>query len=71
MNEFNSNPFKSYRKKNTQLMRPYLEGENMTGISVSAEDTPALGGMVAFDPKNQAMWYVSEQFFKDNYELAE
>ena len=29
------NEFKSYRKKNYQLMRPYIPGEDMIGVSVS------------------------------------
>ena len=53
-------------------MRPYEPGEDLTGVSVAPEDVPATGGMIAVnpnDPKDQ--WYVSEAFFKENYELAE
>ncbi len=60
--------FKNYRKKNVQPMRPYVPGEDMTGISVSAEDTPELGGMIAVNPSNEKdRWYVAKQFFLDNY----
>ncbi len=62
---------KNYRKKNVQPMRPYVEGEDMTGISVNKEDTPEVGGMIAVNPKNgEDRWYVAKQFFLDNYEPA-
>ena len=62
---------KNYRKKNVQPMRPYVPGEDMTGISVNKEDTPELGGMIAVNPNNpEDRWYVAKQFFEDNYEEA-
>lgn len=61
--------FKDYRKKNVQPMRPYVVGEDLTDISVSAEDTPEEGGMIAVNPDNEVdKWYVGKQFFQDNYE---
>lgn len=49
-------------------MRPYIPGEDLTGVSVNKEDTPELGGMIACNPKNPAdKWYVAKQFFLDNY----
>lgn len=63
--------FQYYRKKQLQEMRPYVPGEDLTGVSVSAQDTPEAGGMVARNPKNHAdQWYVARQFFADNYEPA-
>jgi len=62
---------KLYRKKLLQPMRAYIEGEDMTGISVAEGDTPEVGGMVAVNPDdNIDRWYVSKQFFEDNYEVA-
>jgi len=58
---------KNYRKKGTQAMRPYIPGEDLTGISVSVEDTPELGGMIAIGADNGAKWYVSKGFFEANY----
>lgn len=59
---------KNYRKKNVQPMRPYVPGEDMTGISVSAEDTPEEGGMIAVNPSNgNDRWYVAKDFFNENY----
>lgn len=62
-------PWRRYRKTATQEMRPYILGEDLSGVSVNAEDTPERGGMVArhaANPKDQ--WYVSKQFFEENYE---
>jgi hypothetical protein len=50
-------------------MRPYIPGEDLTGISVSKEDTPELGGMIAINASNpKDQWYVAKDFFKKNYE---
>ena len=58
-----------YRKKTQQPMRPYIPGEDLSGVSVSAEDTPELGGMIAINPQNlNDQWYVAKQFFENNYE---
>lgn len=64
-----TNDFKLYRKKALQPMRPYVVGEDLTGISVNKEDTPELGGMIARNPLNhEDQWYVAKKFFNDNYE---
>lgn len=63
---------KNYRKKNVQPMRPYVEGEDLTGISVSPEDQKLdtlAGGMIAVSAANpDDKWYVAKKFFNDNYE---
>jgi len=60
--------FKNYRKRGLQPMRPYVPGEDLSGISVSEQDTPELGGMIAMNPSNTAdQWYVAKAFFEDNY----
>lgn len=60
---------KFYKKKAVQPMRPYVPGEDLTGVSVSTEDTPELGGMIAINPVNpNDMWYVDKKFFEENYE---
>jgi hypothetical protein len=57
-----------YLKKAPQEMRPYVVGEDLSGISVNAEDIPGEGGMVARNSNNHAdRWYVAKQFFEDNY----
>jgi hypothetical protein len=64
--------FKNYRKKNLQAMRPYVPGEDLTGISVNKEDTPEEGGMIAVNASNaEDKWYVGKKFFEENYELAQ
>jgi len=63
--------YKAYRKTGQQLMRPYIDGENMKNISVAVTDTPEVGGMIAINPKDSRdSWYVAKTFFEDNYELA-
>lgn len=63
--------FKNYRKVGVTPMRPYVEGEDLSGVSVSDEDTPGAGGMIAHDPKDpDDQWYVSTKYMK-NYEPAE
>lgn len=64
--------FKNYRKKNVQPMRPYVPGEDLTGVSVNKEDMPELGGMIAVNPSNsEDRWYVAKKFFEENYEIAD
>lgn len=63
--------WKEYRKKALQEMRPYIPGEDLTGISVNKEDSPEEGGMIARNRDNHNdQWYVAKQFFRDNYEDA-
>ena len=67
-----SNEFKDYIKQTRQPMRPYIPGEDLTGISVWEGDTPEEGGMIAINPKDPSdMWYVSKTFFNENYLPAE
>jgi len=61
----------NYRKKGVQPMRPYVPGESLKSVSVSKEDTPELGGMIAHNPKNpNDQWYIAKKFFEENYEPA-
>lgn len=63
--------WKQYRKRGVAEMRPHIPGEDMTGISVSAHDTPEPGGMIARNPDNHAdQWYVAKAFFEKNYEAV-
>lgn len=66
------NELKGYRKKNIQMMRPYIPGENMDGVSVSEQDVLEEGGMIAVNESvDNDRWYIAKKFFVDNYELAE
>lgn len=62
--------WKQYRRKGLSEMRPYVFGEDLSGISVSSEDNPSLDrGMIARNPKNHKdQWYVARQYFEDNFE---
>lgn len=71
LSEIDNPNYKNYRKKTIQQMRPYIPGEDLTGVSVSKEDTPELGGMIAIGADNQALWYVSKRFYEENYELVD
>lgn len=59
---------KVYVKQGYQPMRPYVEGEDVTNISVANGTTPAVGGMIAYNSNDfDDSWYISEEFFNDNY----
>lgn len=61
--------FQQFRRKGLAEMRPYIVGEDLSGVSVSAEDTPEPGGMIARNPKNHNdQWYVARRYFEDNFE---
>jgi hypothetical protein len=61
--------FKKYKKKAISEMRAYKVGEDLSNVSLSQEDSPGEGGMIARNPKNHDdQWYVAEQYFLDNYE---
>lgn len=66
-------PFVRYRRTNIAEMRPYVYGEDLSTISVSAEDDPLTDmGMVARNPSNHKdQWYVARAYFDDNFEPLE
>lgn len=62
-----------YRRKQIAELRPYVDGEYLNGVSISAPDieagSPRTGDMIARNPKNHAdQWLVAAQYFKDNFE---
>lgn len=64
--------YKEYCKPATQLLRPYVPGEDLTEVAVSAQDLPSEGGMIAVNRDNpKDMWYVNGDFFTANYVLAD
>lgn len=63
--------YEQYRRTGLAEMRPYIPGEDLDDVSVSPEDKPEDGGMVARNPKNHNdKWYVAKKYFKDNFEKA-
>ena len=63
--------WRKYQRKGLSEMRPYVLNEDLTNISVSAEDDPESDmGMVARNPENHAdQWYVARDYFEANLEL--
>lgn len=69
------NDWKQYKRKGLSEMRPYVEGEDVSDISISNEDilncSPRVGDMIARNPKNHKdQWLVAQKYFEDNLELA-
>lgn len=63
--------YKEYRKKGTTEMRPYVQGEDLSGVSVSDQDSPKEGDMIARNGANHDdKWLVDAKYFEENYEVA-
>ena len=65
--------FKKYRRKGLSEMRPYVKGEDLTGINVALINysiNPETDmGMIARNPKNHDdKWYVARKYFEENLE---
>jgi len=60
--------WKKYRRPGITEMRPWLPDEDITGLSISADDfrngSPKMGDMIARNPKNHAdRWLVNAAYF--------
>jgi hypothetical protein len=65
--------FTQHRKKQLSEMRPYVEGEDMTGVSISEPDrengSPMIGDWIARNPTNHNdVWLVSASYYEENFE---
>jgi hypothetical protein len=65
--------FQQYRRSQIAELRPYVTGDDMTRVSVSAADrdngSPKEGDMIARNPKNHDdKWLVAAKYFQDNFE---
>lgn len=64
--------WKQYKRKGLSEMRPFIEGEDLSKISISEPDKQLetlVGGYVARNPKNHKdQWYVAKKYFDDNLE---
>lgn len=62
---------RGYARRQTIMMRPYVVGEDLTGVDVDPSDTPADGSMIANnitdDPND--FWYISPKDFKRMFNL--
>lgn len=64
--------FRPFRKTAVQLMRPYIQNENMNAVDIPKGIIPCEGGMIAIDPANPLdQWYITPEFVKKNYEPVE
>lgn len=65
--------FRRYRRSQIAELRTWEPGDDMSGVSISAEDakagSPKAGDMIARNPKNHAdQWLVAAAYFADNFE---
>jgi hypothetical protein len=68
--------YQQYRRKQIAELRPWTPGDDMSGVSVSVEDSkagsPKPGDMIARNPKNRAdRWLVAAEYFAYNFEMVE
>ena len=66
-----SSDWKQYKRKGLSEMRPYVAGEDISGVSISEPDkaagSPKEGDMIARNPTNHAdQWLVAKKYFGDN-----
>lgn len=64
--------FKKYVRTNIAEMRQYVEGEDLSRVSISEADrdngSPLVGDMIARNPKNHDdQWLVAKKYFQDNF----
>ena len=64
--------FTPYLRKQLTELRPYVDGEDMSGISISEADatagSPKVGDMIARNPKNyDDQWLVAAAYFAQFY----
>jgi hypothetical protein len=68
--------YKRYRRKQVAEMRPYQDGDDLNGVSISNIDrnagSPKPGDMIARNPKNHTdKWLVAAKYFTDNFEAVQ
>lgn len=69
------NNWSFYQRKGLSEMRPYVPGEDLSGVSIAECDktngSPKDGDMIARNPKNYGdQWLVAKKYFEDNFEPA-
>lgn len=67
--------WKQYKRRGLSEMRPYVIGEDVTGVSISEADkengSPKDGDMIARNPNDYGdQWLVAKKYFEDNLEPA-
>ena len=65
--------YQNHKKKGTTLIRYYVPGEDLTGVSISDADKkqgcPKKGDMIARGKNPEDKWLINEVYYNDNYEL--
>ena len=64
-----------YKRKGVSEMRPYIQGDDISRVSISAADlengSPKDGDMIARNPKDHGdQWLVAKKYFEENFELV-
>ena len=67
--------FKNYRRKEKlSELRPFVFGEDLSGVSVSDADVTETesgesGGYIARNPRNHSeRWYIGRVYFNENFD---
>src|SRR5215468_6333376 len=68
--------YKQFRRKQVAEMRPYQDGDDLNGVSISNVDrnagSPKPGDMIGRNPKNHTdKWLVAAKYFADNFEAVD
>lgn len=71
--EYGGMMFTQYRRKQIAELRPYVSGETLERVSITAADkeagSPKAGDMIARNPVNHDdQWLVAAKYFSDNFE---
>jgi hypothetical protein len=61
--------FKQYRRNQISELRPFVQGEDLTGVSITEADklagSPKVGDWIARNPNNHDdKWLMAEKYFK-------
>jgi len=64
--------FQRFRRRQIAELRPYTEGDDLSGVSISDPDkqagSPKPGDMIARNPANHRdQWLVAADYFKENF----
>lgn len=60
-----------FRRKQRYQVRPYVAGENLTGVSIRKTEIPVVGGMIMQDAEAPGgAWYVTPDEFAKKFEAA-
>lgn len=68
-----TNNWAQYKRKGLSEMRPYVQGEDVSHVSISQADlqngSPKDGDMIARNPVDHSdQWLVAAKYFNDNLE---